>query len=82
MASNSEAISVRSARLNQIVLGNGSEGVARNSRAGVSVVQESLNRESLLDALSVLYNECHKESQKSAADKQVVEFVQKCKPGL
>lgn len=71
MASNSEAISVRSARLNQIVLGN--EGTAKN--AGVA---ECLSRESLLDALSVLYNECHKESQKNT-DKQVVEFVNKCK---
>lgn len=71
MASNSEAISVRSARLNQIVLGN--EGTAKN--AGVA---ECLSRESLLDALSVLYNECHKESQKNS-DKQVVEFVNKCK---
>lgn len=73
MASNKEAISVRSARLNQIILGN--DGGAKNGRAGVS---ECLSRESLLDALSVLYNECHKESQKNS-DKQVVEFVHKCK---
>lgn len=75
MASNSEAISVRSARLNQIVLGNDGTSKNGNGRAGVA---ECLNRESLLDALSVLYNECHKESQKNS-DKQVVEFVNKCK---
>lgn len=72
MASKGEAISVRSARLNQIVLGN---DAATKSGRGVS---ECLNRESLLDALSVLYNECQKEGQKNT-DKQVTEFVQKCK---
>lgn len=65
MASNSEAISVRSARLNKVILGND------------STTSNGLNRESLLDALSVLYNECQKESQKNT-DKQVNEFVQKC----
>lgn len=73
MASKNEAISVRSARLDQIVLGH--DAGSKNGRARVG---EGLNRESLLDALSVLYNECHKESQKNA-DKQVAEFVQKCK---
>lgn len=39
-----------------------------------------MNRESLLDALTVLYTECEKESHKNN-DKQVVEFVNKCKFG-
>lgn len=75
MASKNEAISVRSSRLNQIVLGN--DAASKLGRGGHSV-SDCLNRESLLDALNVLYSECQKESQKNN-DKQVVEFVQKCK---
>lgn len=73
MSSKNEAISVRSSRLNQIILGN--EVSTKIGRG----VQDCLNRESLLDALTVLYNECHKETQKSNNDKQFVEFVNKCK---
>lgn len=77
MSSKNEAISVRSARLNQIVLGN--DAASKLKRGGHSV-SDCLNRESLLDALTVLYSECQKESQKNN-DKQVVEFVQKCEFG-
>lgn len=80
MASESEAISVRATRLNQIIIGNDAGkklGRGRDVNGGVSIAS-SLNRESLLDALSVLYNECHKESQKKE-DKHVSEFVYKCK---
>lgn len=71
MASNNEAISVRSARINSIILGN-------DKAVKCDRVSECLHRESLLDALCVFYDECERESQRSN-DKQVNEFVQKCK---
>lgn len=45
---------------------------------GVSqLLSEFLNRESLLDAFCLLYNECDKESLRKR-DKHIAEFVNKC----
>lgn len=40
--------------------------------------QTSLNRETLLDAFNVLYNECNKDALKKS-DRNIFEFTKKCK---
>lgn len=74
-----EAISVRTTRLNKLLLGDGGSG---NEGVVSKQLADALNRESLLDALSVLYTECQKESQKKSTDKHVNEFVSKCKQAV
>ncbi|XP_073843419.1 citron rho-interacting kinase sticky [Musca autumnalis] len=65
----SDAISVRSVRLNNVLLGGRGYGVS-------TLLTEFLNRESLLDAFCLLYNECDKESLRKR-DKHIAEFVNK-----
>ncbi|XP_014092193.3 citron Rho-interacting kinase [Bactrocera oleae] len=96
MAPQREPISVRTTRLNNIILnrscfagfGNGviqrkSIAAGRRSTYGAATVSpalsEALTRESLLDALCLLYNECSKDSLKKR-DRSIAEFVHKFRP--
>ncbi|XP_050337070.1 citron Rho-interacting kinase [Bactrocera neohumeralis] len=96
MAPQREPISVRTTRLNNLILnrscfagfGNGaiqrkSIAAGRRSTYGAATVSpalsEALTRESLLDALCLLYNECSKDSLKKR-DRNIAEFVQKYRP--
>lgn len=64
-----EAISVRSARLNNHVLGRN----INNASASMKCVA----REGLLDALMALYDECNSDILKKS-DKNIALFVDKC----
>lgn len=72
MSSQIEPISVRTTRLNNLVL-NRKAATSRTSK----LVADALSREGLLDALCLLYSECNKEQLKKR-DKQIFEFVSKC----
>lgn len=67
------AISVRTTRLNNLVLGNADA----KSKASKTLA-EGLGREALLDTLTLLYSECDKEGVKKK-DQNVFDFVNKCK---
>lgn len=73
MSHKSETISVRTARLNHILLGQVDAALKTNK-----TICEGLNREGLLDALCCMYDECNKDNLKRK-DKNVAEFVNKCK---
>lgn len=73
MSDNIEAISVRTTRLNSLILGR-SEATSKIPKP----VANGLCRESLLDTLCLLYDECNKDHLKKK-DKNVHEFVKKCK---
>lgn len=93
MSSQRDPISVRTTRLNNLIVGKKTASfsgvlvagvkIGRRSISGFgsasvsSAVAEALNRESLLDAFCLLYNECDKEALKKR-DKNVAEFVTKC----
>uniref|UniRef100_A0A1A9X0J1 non-specific serine/threonine protein kinase n=1 Tax=Glossina brevipalpis TaxID=37001 RepID=A0A1A9X0J1_9MUSC len=65
-----DAISVRTTRLNNVLLGSG-------RCYGVSAAFcENMTREGLLDAFCLLYNECDKEALRKR-DKNILEFVNK-----
>lgn len=74
MSHKSETISVRTARLNHILLGQGQDAALKINKT----ICEGLNREGLLDALCCMYDECNKDNLKRK-DKNVAEFVNKCK---
>ncbi|KAI8120196.1 Citron Rho-interacting kinase [Lucilia cuprina] len=70
MAQLRDAISVRTTRLNNVLLGGGrSYGVS-------AALAETMTRESLLDAFNLLYHECDKETLRKR-DKNIAEFVNK-----
>ena len=77
-----DPITVRTVRLNNFILGKGNssngKGNTRRSVGGFGAAFENLSRDTLLDAISVLYHECDKETLKKR-DKNVAEFVNKCK---
>ncbi|XP_068142732.1 LOW QUALITY PROTEIN: citron Rho-interacting kinase [Drosophila tropicalis] len=88
-----DPISVRTARLNNLILGKG-QGVPQKSgnSGGASVrrsvlpvstvsasVAEAICREGLLDAFCLLYNECDKDQLKKR-DRNISEFVNKFRP--
>ncbi|GBP74880.1 hypothetical protein EVAR_57104_1 [Eumeta japonica] len=70
MEPSKEAISVRLARLNRQVLGKASSGTRR-----------TVDRETLFDALAVLYDECNKDSVKKN-DELVRSFLDKYRSAL
>ncbi|XP_022225302.2 citron rho-interacting kinase [Drosophila obscura] len=87
-----DPISVRTTRLNNLILGkgvgvtqkpSGSSGNARRSIVPVSTtsaaVAEAVSREGLLDAFCLLYNECDKDALKKR-DRNISEFVNKFRP--
>ncbi|XP_037043796.1 citron rho-interacting kinase isoform X1 [Bradysia coprophila] len=71
MSDDIEAISVRATRLNNLILGR-SEATSKIPKQ----VANGLCRESLLDTLCLLYDECNKDHLKKK-DKNVYEFVKK-----
>ncbi|KAH8379214.1 hypothetical protein KR009_003706 [Drosophila setifemur] len=92
MAPPLEPISVRTARLNNLILGKGvgvsakpSTGAASSRRSIVPVsttspaLAEAVCREGLLDAFCLLYNECDKDTLKKR-DRNIAEFVNKFRP--
>ncbi|XP_064548386.1 citron Rho-interacting kinase [Drosophila montana] len=85
-----EPISVRTTRLNNLILGKGvgavqkpSSSASRRSIVPVNTasaaVAEAICREGLLDAFCLLYNECDKETLKKR-DRNIAEFVNKFRP--
>lgn len=69
----SDSIGARTIRLNKIILGK-SETNLKNAKQ----LAATLNRETLLDAFTVLYNECDKDGLKKH-DQNIFEFANKCK---
>ncbi|KAH8307050.1 hypothetical protein KR044_004016 [Drosophila immigrans] len=84
-----DPISVRTTRLNNLILGKGVGaiqkplGATRRSIVPISstsaAVAEAVCREGLLDAFCLLYNECDKETLKKR-DRNIAEFVTKFRP--
>lgn len=68
------SISSRTQRLNKLVV----SCLDDSKNAGISNATILLNRETLLDAFNVLYNECNKDVLKQK-DPNVFEFTKKCK---
>ena len=71
MEPSKEAIAIRITRLNRLILGKVTGGSARFSR-------KTVDREALLDALTVLYDECNDDPVKKSDD-LVKAFLDKCK---
>ncbi|XP_023164478.2 citron Rho-interacting kinase [Drosophila hydei] len=85
-----EPISVRTTRLNNLILGKGVGAVQKSSTSALrrsvvplntasAAVAEAICREGLLDAFCLLYNECDKETLKKR-DRNIAEFVNKFRP--
>lgn len=70
MEPSKEAIAVRVARLNRQILGKVTAGTSTFSK-------RTIEREALLDALTVLYDECNDDAIKKS-DEMVRSFVDKC----
>lgn len=70
MEPSKEAIAVRVARLNRQILGKVTAGTSTFSK-------RTIEREALLDALTVLYDECNDDAIKKS-DELVRSFVDKC----
>jgi hypothetical protein len=66
------AISARTTRLNSLILGR-PEALPKEQKE----ICEGINRDGLLDALFVLYDECSKDSVKKK-HKTIQEFTNKC----
>lgn len=66
MAANN-SVSARTTRLNKLIVAGCDDAAAT-----------AINRETLLDAFNVLYNECTKDALKKN-DSNIFEFVKKCK---
>lgn len=64
------SVSARTTRLNKLIVAGCDDAAAT-----------AMNRETLLDAFNVLYNECSKDALKKN-DSNIFEFVKKCKFGL
>lgn len=72
MEPSKEAIAVRLTRLNRQILGKVTSGNTTNFS------KRTIDREALLDALTVLYDECNDDPVKKC-DELVRAFVDKCK---
>ena len=70
MEPSKEAIAVRITRLNRQIIGKVTNGTSKLSR--------KIDRETLLDALTVLYDECNDDPVKKC-DELVRSFLDKCK---
>lgn len=66
-----DSISVRTQRLNKLIL-------CRMDDSNIENNTTSLNRDALLDAFDVLYNECNKDALKSH-NANILDFTKKCK---
>lgn len=71
MEGSAEPIAVRIARLNNIILGKNLNQTQNQQNTG-----KLLAREGLLDAVTLLYDECNNETMRR--DKNVVKFIDKC----
>lgn len=71
MEVSNEPIAVRIARINNMILGK------MSNQASQSTTGKFLAREGLLDAFTVLYDECNNETMRR--DKNVTKFLDKCK---
>lgn len=69
----SDSISARTIRLNKLILGK-NETNLKNAKQ----LAATLNRETLLDAFTVLYSECDKDGLQKH-DQNIFEFANKCK---
>lgn len=67
------SISTRTQRLNKLIVSSSDESNNVDDKNAVA-----LNRETLLDAFDVLYNECQKDPTKKS-DPHVYDFTKKCK---
>lgn len=67
------SISTRTQRLNKIIVSCSDESNNADNRNSISI-----NREILLDAFDVLYNECKKDALKKS-DPNIFDFTKKCK---
>ncbi|XP_053662661.1 citron rho-interacting kinase [Anopheles marshallii] len=79
-----KAIAVRTARLNDLILGRSNGGgdalLSQSKEAGdANLLDVALSREGLLDSLLVLYDECSKDAVKKK-DKNIADFVTKYRP--
>lgn len=85
-----DPISVRTTRLNNIILGKGVGAIQKSASAASrrsivpinttsAAVAEAICREGLLDAFCLLYNECDKETLKKR-DRNIAEFISKFRP--
>lgn len=80
------SIGARTQRLNKLIVCCSDESNAVGTHSAVSVatssgggaVGQSLNRETLLDAFDVLYNECSKDALRKN-DRSIGDFSKKCK---
>lgn len=73
------SISARTQRLNKLIVCCSDESNAGTHTAAVaSVAGQSLNRETLLDAFDVLYNECSKDALRRN-ERNIGDFSKKCK---
>lgn len=70
MEPSKDAIAVRITRLNRQILGK--------VTSGTSKLRKTIDREALLDALTVLYDECNDDPVKKCDDLVKI-FVDKCK---
>lgn len=67
------AISARTTRLNSLILGR-PEALPKEQKE----ICGGINRDGLLDALFVLYDECNKDAMKKK-NKNVLDFTTKCR---
>lgn len=65
------SISVRTQRLDKLILCRMDDSTTENNTT-------SLNRDTLLDAFDVLYNECNKDALKNH-NANILDFTKKCK---
>lgn len=73
------SISARTQRLNKLIVCCSDESnVGTHVSAAATATAQSLNRETLLDAFDVLYNECSKDAFRKS-DRNVGDFSKKCK---
>lgn len=77
MSNKNEAISVRTTRLNHLILGGQDLSHRDNNQTKSKATSEGLNREGLLDALCLLYDECSKDGVQKK-NKNFSDFVIKC----
>lgn len=66
------SISARTQRLNILILSSAVESSSGSQSESI------LNRETLLDAFDVLYNQCNKDALKKS-DRNILDFSKKCK---
>lgn len=72
------SISARTQRLNKLIVCCSDESNVGTHTAAAASAGQPLNRETLLDAFDVLYNECNKDAHRKN-DRNIGDFSKKCK---